>query len=271
MFKSIVTHRGLAHPDDFLSCCILLTKFPEIETIRRETNLDFLNEDGVNEKDYIFVDIGQDYDGKRYFDHHHDTYLYCSLVLILKDIFNYDIDFLMKIPEIKFIDLKDRYGLKEAEKNFNITNPIINLVEYSMLRWFSKQIVISDTTLDFLKEIGREFLNYINDFKREEEKILKSKIYQNPNGIILYNPNITLNLTIITKLIPNLIGVIHQSDRDPSLINIIQINNNPYFMPTKIITSEINPVFVHKTGFLITVKKEDLNKINLFNFIGGGE
>jgi hypothetical protein len=267
MIKTIITHSGLAHTDDFLSCCILSYKFnPKI--IKR-VNV-------VEEKDFynfqnIIIDIGGKYDGQIHFDHHQDPNLNCSLVLILKDLFNYDLDLLLKIDEIKMIDLQDRYGIKKAQELMNINNPIINLTEYSILRWFSEKKEIIENELfkceiDVLKGIGKEFLNYIDGFKKEEEKILQSKIYKTPNGVIVYNPTITFNITILTKLISNLIGVIHQSDRDNNLVNIVQINNSPYFQPTKILTF-LNPVFVHKTGFLIVVKKEDLNQINLINLI----
>ncbi len=269
MFKTIITHAGLAHLDDFLSCCILLNKFSTINTIQR---VNVVNEQDFTNSSNIIIDIGGKYDSVRFFDHHQNADLYCSLILILKNLFNYNLEFLLSIPEIKYIDLQDRFGIKEAQKEFNINNPIINLIEYSLLRWFSKQKIITNPELDLLKEIGKEFLNFLDDFKKEEQKILNSKIYKNKHGTILYNPNTTFNLTIITKLLPNLIGVIHQSDRDNKLINIVQINNSPYFQPTKLITPEINPVFIHKTGFLVVVKKEDLDKINLTtNLINGGE
>lgn len=120
--------------------------------------------------------------------------------------------------------------------------------------------------LNLMKEIGKEFLNYLNSFQVEEQKLLSSKFYKTKFGLVVYNPDITFNLTIITKLLPDLIGVIHQSDRDPSLINIVQINSNPHFIPTKL-SNNITPVFIHKSGFLVVIKKEDLNYINPFDFI----
>jgi hypothetical protein len=260
----IITHSGLAHIDDFLACCVLINKY----WVREITRVNVI-EDLIH-PNTIVVDIGGKYDGKRFFDHHQDLNLNCSLVLVLKDLFDYDIDFLMNIPEIKYIDLKDRYGVKEAEKSLNIQNPIVNLVEYSLLRWFSKQIVImSSREIELLREIGKQFLNFIEDFKKEEEKILNSKLYKTKHGTILYNPNITFNITILNKLIPDLIGVIHRSDRDDSLINIVQINSNPYFQPS-LITKKLTPVFLHKTGFLAVIKREDLNQFNPFDFVFEG-
>jgi hypothetical protein len=265
MFKSIITHRGIAHIDDFLSVAVLLTKF-KVETIQRVENID---EEKLNNTDYIIVDIGGRYNSQRLFDHHQDLNLNCSLVLVLKDLFGYNIDFLMNIPEIKYIDLQDRYGVKKAQELMNIQNPIINLLEYSLLRWFSKEIVISYSELDFLKEIGKQFLKYLDDFKNEEKKIINSKFYKNKYGTILFNPNTTFNITILNKLLPDLIGVIHQSDRDSNLINIVQINSNPYFQPA-MITKILTPVFLHKTGFLAVISREDLDKINPFDFIFEG-
>jgi hypothetical protein len=268
MFKTIITHGGLAHTDDFLSCCVLLNKYPTIEVIKR---VNVVNEEEFLNPTNIIVDIGGKYDNQNKFDHHQDSNLNCSLILILKDIFEFNVDFLMKIDEIKFLDLQDRFGIKKAQELMGINNPIINLTEYSILRWFSNQKEIYGQELQILKEIGKEFLNYLLSFQKEEQKILGSKIYKNKNGVILYNPTTTFNISIILKLLPDLIGVIHQSDRDPNLINIVQINNSPYFIPSKFITLEVSPIFTHKTGFLVVIKKEDLSKINLFNLLEGGE
>jgi hypothetical protein len=257
----IITHSGLAHTDDFLACCVLINKYwvREIERVNIVEDLIHPNT--------IVVDIGGKYDGKRFYDHHQDLNLNCSLVLVLKDFFNYDLDFLMKIDEIKYIDLVDRYGIKKAQEILNIQNPIVNLTEYSLLRWFSnKKVIDNESEIKFLEEIGKQFLNFLNDFKKEEEKILNSKTYKTKHGTILYNSTTTFNLTITTKLLPDLIGVIHQSDRDNNLINIVQINSNPYFQPAKI-TKKLTPVFLHKTGFLAVIKREDLTQIHPFDFI----
>jgi len=269
MFETIITHSGLAHPDDFLSCCVLLNKYPTIETIQRVDVVD--EEKLLNYKEAIIVDIGGDYNCVRLFDHHHDPHLHCSLILILIDKFGYDIDFLLSIPEIQYIDLQDRYGVKKAQEIMNISSPLINLIEYSILRWFSREVVIMHrNTLELLKEIGKQFLKYIDDLHKEDEKLMNSstKLFKTKHGSIIYNPYTTFNITILNKLIPDLIGVIHQSDRDYNLINIVQINSNPYFQPA-MITKILTPVFLHKTGFLAVVKREDLSKINVFDLVGG--
>jgi hypothetical protein len=264
MFKQIITHSGIGHTDDFLSCCVLLTKYSTIENILR---VNVVNEEDFNNNQSIILDIGGRYDGQRLFDHHQNAELNCSLILILKDIFGYNLDFLMNIPDIKYIDFQDRFGVKKAQEIMNINNPVINLIEYSILRWFSEKKIINDVNeLNLLKEIGKQFLKFLDDFKNEEQKILKSKFYKTKYGLIVYNPNFSFNLTIITKLLPDLIGVIHQSDRDPSLINIVQINSNPHFIPTKL-SNNITPVFIHKSGFLVVIKKEDITKINPFELI----
>ena len=260
----ILTHSGLAHTDDFLSCCVLINKY-WVREIQRVNIVEDLKHPNT-----IVVDISGKYDKERFFDHHQNINLNCSLVLVLKDLFGYNIDFLMNIPEIKYIDLQDRYGVKKAQELMNIQNPIVNLTEYSVLRWFSaKKVIDNENEINLLREIGKQFLNFLNDFKKEEEKILNSKFYKTKHGTILYNPNTTFNITIITKLLPDLIGVIHQSDRDNNLINIVQINSNPYFQPA-MITKILTPVFLHKTGFLAVISREDLDKINPFDFIFEG-
>ena len=80
--KTIVTHRGQAHRDEFLACCLLLAA-GKADCICR---LDPLDAD-FNDPDVIVLDQGEVHDPERLnFDHHQfdrDADPACSITLIL--------------------------------------------------------------------------------------------------------------------------------------------------------------------------------------------
>lgn len=70
------THDGFFHADDVLALALLKRMFwCDFEIIRTRDKMIL---DGCD----MLVDVGGKYDGKRYFDHHHDKNLPCSVSLV---------------------------------------------------------------------------------------------------------------------------------------------------------------------------------------------
>ncbi|BDD02068.1 MYG1 family protein [Persicobacter psychrovividus] len=80
MIHTFITHRHIFHADDVLSFA-LVRKYinPELK-LKRMAH--YVKSDALDAQT-IMVDVGRKYDGKQYFDHHQDSHLPASCVLIL--------------------------------------------------------------------------------------------------------------------------------------------------------------------------------------------
>ena len=82
MIKTIITHPGGAHKDDFLACAVLLSKFP-VSIFRRDPT-----EEELADPEIAVVDIGHQYDPElNNYDHHQfarDSDPSCALSLVLQ-------------------------------------------------------------------------------------------------------------------------------------------------------------------------------------------
>jgi len=82
MIKTIITHPGGAHKDDFLACAVLLSKFP-VSIFRRDPT-----EEELVDPEIAVVDIGHQYDPEfNNYDHHQfarDSDPSCALSLVLQ-------------------------------------------------------------------------------------------------------------------------------------------------------------------------------------------
>ena len=66
---NIVTHKGKAHEDDFISCCIAIEHF-DISFIKRTIP----TQNDINDLNTMLIDVGRQYDPQyNNFDHHQLT------------------------------------------------------------------------------------------------------------------------------------------------------------------------------------------------------
>ncbi len=88
MIQHILTHPGSAHKDEFLACCLLIAVH-KVPVVRREPNVDDLNDPNT-----IVVDVGGEHDPSRMnFDHHQfpaDSPPICALSLVMMHLGIYD-------------------------------------------------------------------------------------------------------------------------------------------------------------------------------------
>ncbi|MEM4183386.1 MAG: MYG1 family protein [Candidatus Caldarchaeum sp.] len=250
--KTIVTHGGNAHRDDFLTCAILLEKYPACTIIRTDDKKTIASAD-------IVVDVGGVYDpaGKRY-DHHQDLNLPCSLILVLEHEFG-----IKKYPQaIRFLDHADRFGLDKAKSMFNQT-VMPSMIENAVLAWFSEQKEIPQWSNAWfmLLNIGRGLYKELRDYNECANVVwsdVKNGItdfmrYDLPAGVILITSKNIRTDTLIQVFADNherIIGIIKPSTRGGGF-EIISANNNPVFRPANI--TVFPEIFTHKTGFLRVV------------------
>ena len=117
----IITHLPPRHLDDFLAVNLLKYQYPhaKVEFVHPQN----VPEEYFNSDDIVLVDVGGKYDPeKRNYDHHQDSNIPSSLVLVIQDEFKFNKDELLDLKTIQTIDVIDRLGFKEAQNRNLITN-----------------------------------------------------------------------------------------------------------------------------------------------------
>jgi len=239
----VVTHGGVGHADDFLACCLMIVKYPDAIIVR--------SHDPTVEGD-IYIDIGGKYDPPRFLDHHHDLNLPSSFVLVLRhffDVADEDLDY----HDIRFYDLKDRFGLKKACEVLKIASDVPPLVEDLLLNIWSrvKEVRPGDVLHQVMQELGKEFLEMLKRRKEGKKIVENAEKIRTEHGTVVFVDSPTVPIPLIKQVVPDVIGVVRPNSRNPSRhTDIVRVDDNPYFDPAGI--AEGMPiVFRHATGFLV--------------------
>ena len=116
--KIVVSHLPPHHLDDFLAVAFYLTKVnPKAEVQFIHPQADELLE-MRRDPSVTLIDVGGDYNPKlNNFDHHQNSTLPCSLVLLTKDVMLVGFE---SIPFVQFIDTMDRQGFRTASEQFGV-------------------------------------------------------------------------------------------------------------------------------------------------------
>jgi len=174
----IVTHPEPRHIDDTLAVSLLMWKYRnhyvelrfgrktnEVERIIEETRPDLA----------IVVDTGMRYEPEgervRWYDHHHDASLPCSLMLVLRHEFP-DLYLAIKGVEVldrlfSYIDLRDRVGPFVANERFGVADPI------GFTRYIPALLGMEPSA-----ELGRRLVEFITAFR----EATKAEVYE-VNGL----------------------------------------------------------------------------------------
>jgi hypothetical protein len=253
-FRRIITHSGSAHRDDFLSVCLLLTKYPEAVVERRAP----VSAGEVGELD-IVVDVGGRYEPGRWYDHHQDIELPCSLLLVLKDEFGIE----RVPPDVEWIDRADRWGPNTARKTMGFKSGG-GVLEKLVLTIFSEATVIdsSHPLHSVMRSFGGELLEYL----RRWGSLARIRII-NMGGAEAVLDGAAVNLYIhgpyaiaftagdygVSELVEvvkgfELVGVVSKNEREPYKTSVVSVDNNPHFRPENI--RSFGRSFLHPTGFM---------------------
>ena len=164
----IISHPKPYHLDDFLAVSLLMYKYRSEfvihRTARNQQEIYQLIEQ-IRPGLTIVVDVGQRYGISmdiRFYDHHHDANLPCSLVLVLKNEFPELWEKIGKIEKLKklieYIDYRDRFGVKAVSEKLGITDPI-GIQQYLIPLLFSEPSAV----------IGENFVKFVESFSRVYE------------------------------------------------------------------------------------------------------
>jgi len=166
--KTILTHPGGAHKDDFLACCLILAVSPAPIVRRNPT------ESELNDPHFCVIDIGGRHEPDLMnFDHHQlprDHAPTCSISLVLKamDYYKDAKQFCEWLEPTEWFDC--RGPIKTAEwldVDRDILNKLNSPIDVTVLRRFAYTEFLGpgDTIWELMKMIGEDLLNYIKSLR----------------------------------------------------------------------------------------------------------
>lgn len=267
--KTIVTHRGQAHRDEFLACCLLLAA-GKADCICR---LDPLDAD-FNDPDVIVLDQGEVHDPERLnFDHHQfdrDADPACSITLILPYL-GIDVEQARKIwGWLEFSELLDSKGpFATAEKLGSNPDALfagISPVETTVLRWFASFCTLStehcEALWGLMHRVGKEKLDYLKkvterlDYLRENTQVIEFDGLRFLDATCIDrkdNPNLGLEMyaqELGERLQPLFLiaGTITQDDRGDG-VSLFRREDHPRVDFSRL-EGRDGVVFAHKGGFV---------------------
>jgi len=252
----IVTHPPPHHIDDYLAVSLLLHKWCDIlkkhnVTLKFARNAsDVENVLRSEQYDLAFViDVGGKYgvEGRvRYYDHHHDANLPCSLILVLKHEFPEIYEKAVKVPILKklleYIDARDRFGPFKAAEMLGITDP------HGVLRYLPNILISSPS-----KELGQKFLQFLQSYATAAENTDVVKVGEVSVAIYRGDPKAVFPGTIFD--VTNADIVIMPNIRNPQQTSIYRNDVSP--IKERIELSNVGKLFkiafLHPNKFLAVV------------------
>lgn len=215
----IITHSGIAHLDDFLSCCLILFKDGSVDEVFRQ---DQISEDDFNNTNIWKIDISETHDPSiKTFDHHQEGMNDCAFSLLLKywEIWEKAIEVYSWIPSLVEIDT---HGLGRFLANNRISYDIFfkfdSFTERAFIELFQRVKVVSkekNKLLFFImKQIGQQFFSGIESYKK-----LKSDFESQVNITPISRSGVEED---ITKGIPVLIYITKKPIYSSNLFNILR-------------------------------------------------
>ena len=268
--RKIVTHGGNAHMDDLLGTALLAYKYGA--PVERVISVDAF------EDETIYLDIGRRYEPPYFLDHHQDLEIPCSLVLVVKHHFPELVDAL-ELPEMKFIDVRDRFGLHRA---IGVEIPSETLFfERVFTRWFANIQYISpeDEEYQVLRWLGRRFYNYLRERVEEMREIaeaLENAVEMTVNGV---------KILVLDKAVPpyevmNRRGdvqvIIQPSSRNPEQYSVIKLSRYQDMISLDKVAEKLRErgrlVFYHANKFMLVGRDKEsvLESIDGIEVVGDG-
>ena len=268
--RKIVTHGGNAHMDDLLGTALLAYKYGA--PVERVISVDAF------EDETIYLDIGRRYEPPYLLDHHQDIEIPCSLVLVVKHHFPELVEAL-ELPEMKFIDVRDRFGLHRA---IGVEIPSETLFfERVFTRWFANIQYISpeDEEYQVLRWLGRRFYNYLRERVEEMREIaeaLENAVEMTVNGV---------KILVLDKAVPpyevmNRRGdvqvIIQPSSRNPEQYSVIKLSRYQDMISLDKVAEKLRErgrlVFYHANKFMLvgSDKESVLESIDGIEVVGDG-
>ena len=249
----IATHDKIFHADEVTAVALLrvFTK-DEIVVSRVPHNIkDFSSYDMV-------IDIGREFDGKKYFDHHQNRGGKSSAGLIW-DYLNLGENYSKISKLIKLVDDND-VGIAKAKpfeysnliKCFNNSEDIYGSVQDKQ---FEKAVLFAMTVLDSMKNMQNSVA--------EAKTIVTSSFTFDNNPAILelsrFNPH--WSTYINGETMPNIKAVVWEDEHDKSWkVQIPPKRVGSFELQAEALKQDSSMEFVHSSGYFAVAKSEEIMK-----------
>lgn len=163
-YKTLLTHPGGAHKDEFLACCVLLAKQP-VPVIRREPTQSDLDDPAV-----AVIDVGGEHAPERgNFDHHQfpaDHPPQCALSLVLRDLGLYE-DARQFCGWLEAAEWFDCRGPKDTAAHLGVDrdtlDQLISPIDITLLRRFAQMESLQpgEPLWTVMQWIGEDLITYL--------------------------------------------------------------------------------------------------------------
>ena len=176
MIKTIITHPGGAHKDDFLACSVLLSNHP-VSIFRRDPT-----EQELEDPEVAVVDIGHQHDPElNNFDHHqlprdHEPTCALSLVLQKLEIYEDTKEFYSWLETTEWFDCRGPHDTAEwlgvdREAMAKLNSPL----DVTMFQAFAKQKEHhpGEPVWEVMKMMGTDLVQYVTGLRGRINQVAK--------------------------------------------------------------------------------------------------
>ncbi len=273
MFKSIVTHPGSAHKDDFLACCALLALAPASIERRSPTESD------LNAPDMAVVDIGDRHEpAKLNFDHHQFPRKHtptCALSLVLQHLGLYEDAraFCDWLETSEWLDCRGPFHTAEwlgAERD--ILGKLNSPIDVTLLGRFASKSVHQpgEPVWEIMRMVGQDLIGYIRGLRERLDYIgAQAKIWELIDFKVLFmprtdplpeEPSAGLGRYIEQEGLEDQILATVYPDRRGKGYGLRRFNDDPRFDFMRI-EAEPDVHFAHKQGFIAKTAATDVSRL----------
>ena len=277
--KTIVTHPGHAHRDDFLSVCFVLAMCAEennVPSVQRRDPTDF----DLSDPNVVVLDVGEKHQPElSNFDHHQfdrNANPVCALTLILQNMTIYEEasrGFRWLNVTEKFDSKGPFYVANEIGIEWNkISDATFSPIEEVILHMFSKMSENNETLTDLMTNIGLELINTLTQFTGRWQQLSDSITTSSINGNEIVfslgilgdnDPSFALNAYVAERH-PNAVATITHDDRGNGYC-LFRLNDSSK-IDFSLIENDERVLFAHKNGFVAKThdKLESTEILELF-------
>ena len=265
--KTIITHRGGAHKDDFLACSLLVARHG-VPIYRKDPTDEELTDPGI-----AVVDVGHLHEPENNnFDHHQfprDHTPTCALTLVLQHMGIYE-DARMFCDWLEPAEWFDTRGPKKTAEWLGVDRSVVSKmnspIDISVLRRFAEaeKHQSGETIYELMKIIGTDLLDYLSDIRARLDRVAEHVQRWEINAAdgeswsALYFPRLENPLDdtssalaryiLVNKLDNEIAAMIYPDSRGEGF-GLARFNDHPKLDFTRV-EAEEDVHFAHNSGFL---------------------
>ncbi|MGB0743333.1 MAG: MYG1 family protein [Opitutales bacterium] len=273
MLKSIITHPGGAHKDDFLACSLLLTQAP-VTIERRDPTAEELSNSEI-----AVVDIGGQHDPSlNNFDHHQfprEQKPTCALSLVLQKLGLYQDAraFCEWLETSEWLDCRGPNETAEwLDSDREILAKLNSPIDITLLRRFAAQSVhrAGEPLWEIMQMVGQDLIEYLGSLRQRLNYIAQhAELWQLDGFSALFMPRVDplpeepsagLGRYIEQEGLKDSVIAMVYPDRRGEGYGMRRFNDDPRLDFTRIeIEDDVH--FAHKQGFIAKTSAYELERL----------